>query len=312
MKDLLRVSDLTPGDFALLLDLAAQFKADRHRHPNLLAGELVALYFTKPSTRTRFSFEAAIHRLGGSAVFTGPAELQVGRGESIEDSARTMSHFASALVIRTFADEELERFARAATIPVINALTDRHHPCQALADFLTLRERFLSFDGLKLAYVGEGNNVAHSLIEAAALTGIAISVATPPGFEPDQSVVARAGEVAAASGATIRITNDPVEALGGAQAVYTDTWLSMGTPDTEREERMRRFASFRVTEDLLSAAAPGAVFMHCLPAHRGEEVDERVIDGPRSVVWEQVENRGHTEQAVLFALFERRLAGRGG
>ena len=312
MKDFLRIADLSPDDFELLLGLAAELKADPHRHRELLAGELVALYFAKPSTRTRFSFEAAIHRLGGSAVSVGTSDLQLGRGETIEDTARTISHFARALVVRTFADEDLVRFARAATVPVVNALTDGHHPCQALADMLTLRERFGNLEGRKLAYVGDGNNVAHSLIEASALAGLDVAVATPPGFEPREDVVAVAMARAAMGGSTVAITNDPRVAVTGADAVYTDTWLSMGTPEMERAERLARFGPHRVSEALLAWAKPGAIFLHRLPAHRGEEVDAEVIDGPRSVVWEQVENRGHTEQAVLVALVERRLTGHRG
>jgi ornithine carbamoyltransferase len=309
MKDFLRISDLSPRDFALLLDLAAEIKAEPSRHADLLRGDLVAVYFAKPSTRTRFSFEAAIHRLGGSAVTVGTSDLQLGRGETIEDTARTLSHFARAFVVRTFADSDVARFAAAATIPVINALTDGHHPCQALADFLTLRERLGTFAGRKLAYVGDGNNVCHSLMEAAGLAGMDIAVATPPDYEPDRAVAETARRLATSSGARIHVTNDPRAALEDAVAVYTDTWMSMGVPESERAARMEVFMPYQVNELLLSHARPGAIFMHCLPAHRGEEVTADVIDGPRSVVFEQVENRGHTEQAVLLALLERRLMG---
>jgi ornithine carbamoyltransferase len=309
LKDLLRTGDLNPDDFELLLDLAAEQKQDPHRHSDLLRGDLVALYFAKPSTRTRFSFEAAVHRLGGSAVSVGPSDLQLGRGETIEDTARTISHFARAFVIRTFADEDIQRFARAASIPVINALTDLHHPCQSLADALTLRERFGSLSGLRLAYVGDGNNVAHSLMEAMALAGCEIALACPPGYEPEPQIVAQARRIAAGTGGSVEVESDPIAALAGAQAVYTDVWLSMGNAESERTERNRRFGPYQVNEALLAHATPGAVFMHCLPAHRGEEVTAEVMDGPRSVAFEQVENRAHTEQAVLLALLERRLRG---
>ncbi|HWC29652.1 MAG TPA: ornithine carbamoyltransferase [Dehalococcoidia bacterium] len=309
MKDLLRTSDLTPNDLNLLLDLAADQKADPHRHSDLLRGDIVAIYFAKPSTRTRFSFEAATHRLGGSAVTVGPNDLQLGRGETIEDTARTISHFARAFVIRTFADDDVRRFAATATIPVINALTDGHHPCQSLADLQTLRERFGSLKRTRVAYVGDCNNVAHSLMEGMALAGGHISVGCPAGFLPDADVVARATSIAQRTGGSVEVHTDPVAAVSGAEAVYTDVWLSMGNDESERAERHCRFGPYQVNEELLKHAAPGAIFMHCLPAHRGEEVSADVVDGPRSVIFEQVENRAHTEQAVLIALLERRLEG---
>ncbi len=310
MKDLLQTGDLTPEDFYLLLDLASEQKADPHRSADLLRGDIVVLYFAKPSTRTRLSFEAAVHRLGGSAVAVDTSDLQIGRGESIEDTARTISHFARALVVRTFSHDDVCRFARTASIPVVNALTDLHHPCQSLADLLTLRERFGSLDCFRLAYLGEGNNVAHSLMEGMALAGGNIALACPPGYEPDPEIMKAATEIAAATGGSIEVGCDPVAAVAHAEAVYTDVWLSMGSPESERAERQARFARFQVNETLLAHAAPGAIFMHCLPAHRGEEVTAEVFDGPRSVVFEQVENRAHTEQAVLIALLERRLHGR--
>jgi ornithine carbamoyltransferase len=309
MKDLLRIADLTVDDFDYLADRAAEIKSDPHGAGTPLAGEVVGLYFSKPSTRTRFSFEVAIRRLGGTSVFVGPGELQLGRGETIEDTARTLSHFARVLVIRTFAHADVERFAAAATVPVINALTDDHHPCQALADMLALRERLQSLRGRRVAYVGDGNNVCHSLIEAAALTGLHLSIATPPEFTPSQRIVAAARLRAAGTGGRVDVTHDPVEAVRGAVAVYTDTWLSMGTAEGDRDRRTAAFAPYQVNESLLAHAEPGAIFMHCLPAHRGQEVTAEVIDGPRSIVFEQVENRGHTEQAVLLALLERRLQG---
>lgn len=309
MKDLLRIAELSPVDLTLLLDLAAEQKQDPHRHPDLLRGDVVAIYFAKPSTRTRFSFEAAVHRLGGSAVTVGPNDLQLGRGETIEDTARTISHFARAFVIRTYSDDDVVRFATAATIPVINALTDNHHPCQALADLLTLRERFGDLRGVRLAYVGDGNNVAHSLLEGVALAGGSITLGCPPEFQPNEDILCRAGEIASRTGASIRVVSEPELAVEGAEAVYTDVWLSMGNSETEREARLAALTPYQVNEHLLTRAAPGAIFMHCLPAHRSEEVTADVVDGPRSVVFDQVENRAHTEQAVLIALLERRLSG---
>jgi ornithine carbamoyltransferase len=309
MKDLLQIAELTPNDLKFLLDLAAEQKQDPHRHPDVLRGDVVAIYFAKPSTRTRFSFEAAVHRLGGSAVTVGPSDLQLGRGETIEDTARTISHFARAFVIRTYSDDDVARFAQAATIPVINALTDGHHPCQALADLLTLRERFGNLRDVRIAYVGDGNNVAHSLMEGIALAGGHITLGCPADFLPDARIVCRAKEIASQTGASVRVLSRPEEAVRGAQAVYTDVWLSMGNEDAERAARHEALARYQVNEALLENAAPGAIFMHCLPAHRGEEVSAEVVDGPRSVIFEQVENRAHTEQAVLLALLERRLQG---
>lgn len=313
VKDFLRIADLSTEDFELLLSLSGTVKADPHRLGKPLDGEIVGMYFAKPSTRTRFSFEVAVRRLGGAPVFTGTGDLQLGRGETIEDTARTLSHFARALVIRTASHEEIERFAAAATVPVINALTDKHHPCQALADVLTLRERLQTLRGRKIAYVGDGNNVCHSLIEVCALAGMQLAVATPAGFAPDAAIVEGARARARQTGGSLEAGVSAAEAVGGAVAVYTDTWLSMGTAEAERETRLEAFAPYQVNEELLALAEPGALFMHCLPAHRGMEVTAEVIDGPRSIVFEQVENRGHTEQAVLAALLDRRLRGtRGG
>jgi ornithine carbamoyltransferase len=292
--DLLRIADLGPADLHALLDLAAAMKADRCGWLSALPGASVACYFAKPSTRTRVSFEAAIHRLGALPIMLRPDELQLGRGEPIADTARVMSSYCTAIVIRTFAQGDVQEMAEAASVPVINALTDDHHPCQALADLLTLRECFGSLQGLQVAYVGDGNNVAHSLMEAATLAGFELWLACPPGYRPDEEIANRAGEA-------VHVVADPREAVAGAQAVYTDVWVSMG----DEEERTRRLAdltAYRVDADLMALADPEAVFLHCLPAHRGEEVSADVIDGPRSAVWQQAANRLPTEQAVLFSL----------
>jgi ornithine carbamoyltransferase len=309
LKDLIRTADLSPGDLARLLDLAAACKADPHAHRALLAGESVVLYFNKPSTRTRISFATAVARLGGAAIAVGPNELQMGRGETIEDTARTVSRYARAFVIRTYADEDVRRFAAAASIPVINALTDGHHPCQSVADLLALRERRGPLDRLKLAYVGAGNNVAHSLLEAAALAGMAIAVATPERLAPDPEVIARARAIASPRGSEIVVTRDPAEAAAGADAIYTDTWSSMGDPEEERAAREEALRPYQVTEALFARAKPGALFLHCLPAHRGDEMTAEVIDGPRSVVFDQAENRLHTSVAILVALLREELDG---
>jgi ornithine carbamoyltransferase len=290
-RSLLRIADLTPGELHRVLDLAAAMKEDPTGWHDALAGTSVACYFSKPSTRTRISFEAAVHRLGGLPIMLRPDELQLGRGEPIADTARVMSSYCSAIVIRTFAQSDVEEMAAAASVPVINALTDDHHPCQALADLLTLRERFGDLHGLPVAYVGDGNNVAHSLIEAAMLTGIDLRLACPEGYRPDPEI---------AAGATV-VTN-PHEAVAGARAVYTDVWVSMGDAGSERQRRLDDLDPYRITPGLMGLAASDAIFLHCLPAHRGEEVATAVIDGAHSAVWDQAANRLPTEQAALYVL----------
>jgi len=309
LRHLLRTSDLSPADLARLLSLAAAFKREPYRARERLRSETVVLYFNKPSTRTRISFETAVARLGATPIGVGPGDLQLGRGETIEDTARTLSRYARAFVVRTYAHADVERFAEASTIPVVNALTDAHHPCQSLADLLTLRERCGELRKLRVAYVGAGNNVAHSLIEAAALAGMRLAVATPERYAPDPAVVAGAARLGRATGAALELGGDPRAAVRGADAVYTDTWLSMGDPEAERAERLAALRPYQVDAALLSVARPDAIFMHCLPQHRGEEVAADVVDGPRSVVFDQAENRLHTEVAVLSALLDGALEG---
>jgi ornithine carbamoyltransferase len=284
--DLLRIADLSADGLTALLDVAAAMKADPHGWHDALAGQSVACYFSKPSTRTRVSLEAAAYRLGALPIMLRPDELQLGRGEPIADTARVLSSYCAAIVIRTFAQSDVEEVAAASSAPVINALTDDHHPCQALADVLTLRERFCELDGLPVAYVGDGNNVARSLIEASALTGIDLRLACPDGYRPDTPA---------------QVFDDPAAAVAGARAVYTDVWVSMGD-DSERARRLGDLAAYQVGPALMAQAAPDAIFLHCLPAHRGEEVAATVIDGPQSAVWQQAANRLPTEQAVLYAL----------
>ena len=290
-SDLLRISDLEPSSLTAVLDLAADMKTRPHGFVEALRGDTVVCFFEKPSTRTRVSFAAAAERLGMFPLLIRPDELQLGRGETIEDTARTLSGYAQAIVVRTFSQEVVERLAAAASAPVINALTDDHHPCQALADVLTLRERFGKLEGLRVAYVGSGNNVATSLAEAGALTGMHVVVACPEGYEP--------------SLADVEVVHDPIEAVAGADAVYTDVWVSMGEEE-EREERLAALERFRVDAALMAAARADAVFMHCLPAHRGEEVTADVLDGAQSIVWQQAENRLPTEEALLLALVSGR------
>ena len=302
MNDFLSIDDLSAADLTALLDRAVALKANRpSAGSGTLAGRSVAMIFEKPSTRTRISFEVAIAELGGHPLPLSAAELQLGRGETIEDTGRVLSRYVHGVVVRTFEQERLERLADAATIPVVNALSDLEHPCQALADLLTVREQLGDLAGLKLTYVGDGNNVAHSLLLAGALAAMHVTVATPPGYEPIPQIVKRATEIAESSGGNITVTTDPHEAVKGADALYTDVWASMGQ-EREAEERRLIFAPYQLNATMLSHAASRAIVLHCLPAHRGEEISDEVIDGPQSVVWDQAENRLHTQKAVLESL----------
>jgi ornithine carbamoyltransferase len=309
VKDLLQIADLAPADLVTVLDLADQIAASPYEFKTVLADESVFAYFTKPSTRTRVSLAEAVARLGGQTQFFGPADLQLGRGETIEDTAAVVSRYAKVIFIRTFSHEEVSRFARAATVPVINALTDLHHPCQALADIMTIRTRRGGPAGIRIAYVGAGNNVAHSLMEAGALMGAQVVVATPSALVPDPGIVAWAEQAAISQGGSVSVVDDPAAAVTGADVVYTDVWLSMGEDEETQATRQALLQPFQVNPALMAMAKPDAIFMHCLPAHRGEEVTDEVLDGPQSVVLDQAENRLHTEQALIVALVERRLVG---
>lgn len=311
MKDLLRTADLSAADFKLLMDLSDELKKDPLKHHGFLTGKTVVLYFAKHSTRTRLSFETAVVRLGGVPLTVGSNELQVGRGETLEDTARVVSRYAEAFVIRTFADDDVKLVAEASTIPVINALTDGHHPCQSLADIMTLREHWGTLAGKKLAYVGNSNNVAHSLLEASALAGVDIAIASPDGYQLDADVIANAKAIAAEAGGNVWMTSDPMAAVSGAHAVYTDAWISMGDPEAMWSSQVSALTPYRVTQEMMSKAHPEAIFMHCLPAHRGDEVTTEVIDGPQSVVFDQAENRLHTSHALLYALISGLLEGTG-
>lgn len=299
-RDLLRLADLTSEEVALIVHRAAVWKAGKGMpdHPEPLRGKTLGMIFTKPSTRTRVSFQTAVCQLGGQAVALDVKELQWGRGETLADTAQVLSRYLDGILIRTYDQREVEELAAYAAIPVINGLTDRVHPTQALADLLTIRERFGRWRGLRVAYVGDGNNMAHSLMMAAAKVGMDFAAATPAGYEPDAAEVAAARAQARATGCRVELTHDPLRAVEGASIVYTDVWTSMGQ-EREQEERARVFQPFRVTEALMAAARPDAVFMHCLPAHRGEEVEAAVLDGPRSVVFDQAENRLHVFKAIL-------------
>lgn len=295
-----RIGAWSRDELEMLLDLADELKAERARRPELrvLPGRTIGLIFHKPSTRTRVAFEVGIAELGGMALFLPAAELQLARGESYRDTALVLSRLLSALMIRTFDQAEVEEFAEHASIPVINGLTDQAHPLQALADAMTLRERFGTLSGLRVAYVGDGNNVCHSLMRIAGRLGMDFVAATPPGYEPDPEVVAAAEADGVTSGGKVVALADPKEAVKGARAVYTDVWTSMGQEDT-RERRLRDLEPYRIDAGLLALAADDVVALHCLPAHVGEEITADVLYGPRCLAWEQAENRLHTQKALM-------------
>jgi ornithine carbamoyltransferase len=295
-----RVSAWSPDELMLALDLARELKVERARRRELriLPGRTVGLIFRKPSTRTRISSEVGIAELGGMALYVPAADLQLGRGESTRDTALVLSRFLSAIVIRTFDQAEVEEYAEYATIPIVNGLTDHSHPLQALADAMTIRERFGALAGVRVAYLGDGNNVCHSLLRIAARTGMHIVAACPEGYLPDPSIVASCREDAAASGGSVDLADDPAEAVVGAQVLYTDVWTSMGQ-EAEHDSRLRDLAPFRLDEEKLTLAGPEAVAMHCLPAHVDEEITAGVLYGDRSLVWDQAENRLHVYKAVL-------------
>jgi ornithine carbamoyltransferase len=297
--DLLSSADLSADQARALLQLAADLKAKR-REINL-AGKVLGLIFTKASTRTRVSFSVAMARLGGQTLDLNPQVTQVGRGEPVADTARVLSRYVDALAIRTFAQSELEDYAHWATIPVINALTDLEHPCQALADYLTLQEAFGQIKGLTLAYVGDGNNVAHSLMLCGALLGVHVRIGCPLGFEPDGAVLEQSRALAAAHGGSVAVLHEPVAAVRGAHALYTDVWASMGQEE-EKAERERAFTGWCLNEELVAEADPRAIVLHCLPAYRGLEISAGAIEGPSSRIFDQAENRLHAQQALLAAL----------
>ncbi len=306
IKDLVCTSDLRPREILALFAETEKLKQDRGRHGGALKGKCVGLVFQKPSNRTRVSFEVGIRRLGGDGIYLGPDEIQLGMREAVKDVARTLSRYLDGLVVRTFAHDNVVELARNASIPVINGLSDYLHPCQALADVFTVYERKKTFAGVKLAYVGDGNNVLHSLILTAAAVGLELAAATPDAYRPAEEIVRKAQELIKAekTGGGISLVNDPTEAVKDADFVYTDVWTSMGQ-EKEREQRKQAFQGYQVNRELLSRARKDALVMHCLPAHRGEEITDEVIDGPQSIVFDQAENRMHAQMAVLFALLSR-------
>ncbi|MCX8034056.1 MAG: ornithine carbamoyltransferase [Thermodesulfovibrio sp.] len=291
-RDYLRVFDFNKEEFLFLIKRAIELKSGKDYLKCPLIGKSIGMIFEKPSTRTRISFEVAIYQLGGHPVYLSPKDLQLSRGETIKDTAQVLSRYLNAVVIRTFSHNTIEEFAKWSDVPVINALTDLHHPCQAMADIMTILEKKGKIEGIKIAYIGDGNNVANSLIEASALAGLKINIATPHGFEPLEESVEKAKDLT-----EINLLNEPLEAVLDADVIYTDVWLSMG--EERNAYKKEKFKNFQVNSDLIRHAKADAIVMHCLPAHRGEEITDEVLDGTQSVVLDQAENRLHTEKAIL-------------
>ncbi|WCN38170.1 ornithine carbamoyltransferase [Aneurinibacillus uraniidurans] len=302
-RDFLCLSDYTKDEILYLLDLAAKLKDEQKKgipHPHL-AGKTLGMIFEKSSTRTRVSFEVGMYQLGGMAMFLSSRDLQIGRGEPISDTAQVLSRYIDGIMIRTFSDDMVRELAEFASIPIINGLTDMQHPCQVMADFQTIIEQKGKLEGLKLAYVGDGNNMVHSLMIGAAKVGMHVSVASPAGYEPDAGVTEMTKQFAQETGVNVVVTHDPMEAVKDADVIYTDVWASMGQ-EAEQQERIEKFKGFEVNGEMMQQAKPDAIFLHCLPAHRGEEVAAEVIDGPQSHVFDQAENRLHAQKAILVAL----------
>jgi len=311
MKDLLRTEHLSRADVDLLLDTAADFAQNPLRSHTALHNKSVAIYMTKPSTRTRLASETAVAHLGGTPIFIRGDELQLGRGETISDTAKIISGYCDALIVRTFAQSDIDELGAHASIPVINGLSDDDHPTQLLADWLTIRENFgADITGRKFVYLGDGNNMSHAWLIMGAIMGAHVVAATPDGdWAPDKAVIAKAKEIAAKSGARIEVTNDPESAARGASVLYTDVWMSMGDPETERVKKTKALEPFAITKELMSLTEKDSIFMHCLPAHRGEEVADSVIDGPKSVIWREAFHRRTTIQALLYHLTRGEIKG---
>ncbi|SCL25383.1 ornithine carbamoyltransferase [Micromonospora rhizosphaerae] len=308
IRHFLRDDDLSPAEQSAVLDLAARMKADRFAYQPLAGPRSVAVLFDKQSLRTRISFDAGIAELGGHPLVVDTQVTHFGRGETLADAARVLSRYVAAIVLRTHGDDRIAEVAEHATVPVVNALTDDYHPCQLLADLLTVRERFGATAGRTLAYVGDAaNNMAHSYLLAGATAGMHVRIAGPVGFQPDREVVSRAEKIAAGTGGSVRVLTDPVEAVRGADVLATDTWTSMGQED-DGLDRITPFLPYQVNAELLAAAAPDAIVLHCLPAHRGEEITDEVLDGPRSAVFDQAENRLHAQKALLTFLLEASIS----
>lgn len=302
-RDFLALLDYTTEELQALLEFAAALKDEQRRgipHP-LLAGKSLAMLFRKASTRTRISFEVGIQQLGGFAIHLPPNELQIGRGETIEDTARVLSRYVDGIIVRTYEQQEIEDLAQHASIPIINGLTDLLHPCQVMADLLTIQERRGELKGLRLVYVGDGNNMAHSLMVGGAKFGMHVCVCTPEGFGPDPEILASAQTCAAETGGSVEVAHDPMEAAVGADILYTDVWVSMGQ-ESEEQDRRKAFAGFCIDDALIQQAKSDVLVMHCMPAHRGEEITAEAFEGPHSVVFDQAENRLHAQKAIMAAI----------
>ena len=298
-KDFLSIHDLSAFEYSKLMDLTQDIKRNPRKYRTKLQDKILAMIFEKPSLRTRVTFEAGMIQLGGEAIYLGPTDIQVGKRESVHDIGKNLERWVDGIMIRTFAHQNVIDLAAVTRIPVINALTDLSHPCQGMADFFTLREKKRDLE--KLAYVGDGNNVCHSLMFAAARAGTTMAVAVPKGYEPSPEIIRQAQEDGRETGYSFELTHDPYAAVRGADAVYTDVWASMGQ-ESEKEKRAKIFAPFQVNKALMAEAKPGAFFMHCLPAHRGDEVTDEVMDSPQSIVFDQAENRLHIQKAIMLSL----------
>lgn len=305
IEDFLSIHDLTPHQVSHIFDLAIEIKENPQLFKNRLKDKILVMLFQKPSLRTRMTFEVGMIELGGNAIYLGPSEVQLGIRESAYDVGKNLEQWVDGIMVRTFDHKNVIDLAQASRIPVINALTDLLHPCQGMADFLTLMEKKEDLANISLAYVGDGNNVCHSLLFAAAKTGGKMSVATPPGYEPNDEIIKQAKEDGKETQFNIHLTNDPADAVAGADAVYTDTWTSMGQEE-EKEKRLKILSPFQVNAQLMAKAKPDALFMHCLPAHRGEEVTDEVIDSAQSVVFHQAQNRLHVQKAIMLLLLENK------
>lgn len=305
LEDFLSIHDLTLYEFSQILDLTQEMKDHPQRFHNKLQKKILAMIFQKPSLRTRMTFEVGMLQLGGEAVYLSPSDIQLGTRETTHDVGKNLERWVDGIMIRTFANQDVIDLAQACRIPVINGLTDLLHPCQAMADFFTLKEKRKDLTNFKLAYIGDGNNVCHSLLLAAAKAGTHMAVATPPGYEPKNEILKKAKEDRKEPGSTFTLTHNPEEAVQDADAVYTDIWASMGQ-EKEKEERAKIFSSFQVNQSLMAKAKPEAFFMHCLPAHRGEEVTDEVIDSSQSIVFDQAENRLHVQKVIMLLLMRNK------
>ena len=302
-KDIISIEELETKSIIAMLDLAREIKADQARYGDALKGKSIGLIFQKPSNRTRVSFEIGMVQLGGNAIYLGPDEIAMGKRESVKDVAAVLSRYLDGIVARTYKHEDVCQLARYATVPVINGLSDRAHPCQGLSDIFTIKEKFGSFKNITLAYVGDGNNVLNSLMCAAAKVGLDIKIAAPKGYEPSKELLQTAESIAVKSGSAVELTNDPRIAVRGADIIYTDVWVSMGQ-EKEAKRRSKAFRNFQVNDNLLKLARKKCLVMHCLPAHRGQEITDSVIDSKNSIIYDQAENRMHVQKAILLQLLK--------